>query len=856
TIDFGPATTSLISEGDADLFLTKWSTTGDLQQSGQIAGPDRISIAGFTVDRSDRPVLYGIFGGTSDMDPSSDTVLRSSIGVQDDYILRLDASGHFSDFYQMPRSSSIPRDLTTDRYDNIYATGSVHTTIAMPTGQQLQNADGGYDAYVLKLAMTPGISLRSSLGLATSENGPAATFGVVLDTPPTADVTISVASSDTSEGSVSPGSITFTPTNWNVPQWISVNGVDDIFTDGDQPFSVVLGQATSADPNYNALQPPAVSLVNQDDDRTIATFTRTDTRSIPDRGKITSDLTVPAAGTLLDVDVRVNIEHSWNEDLDVYLIAPDGTRIELFTDVGGFSQNFTNTILDASATSGIAAGSAPFTGRFRPEGNLNLLNGKQQQGTWKLEITDDSRSDTGRLIDWSLTTTSYIPLPPAGVTVTPTSGLVTSEGGTAASFSVVLASPPAADVSIPVSSSDLTEATVSVNNLIFTSTNWNVPQTVIVTGVDDSIGDGDITYSIRLGAAVSDDSRYNGYQPASVSATNRDDDAPVLVTKFYVVNDGTTDATFEYAATGGSVENYLINSGNSKPRGAASNVAGDKLWVVDSSRQVYVYNDRGAVLGAWTAGSISRSGAPEGISVSGNDVWIVDNASDKVFRYSGGASRVSGSQNAISSFSLNSANRNPKDLVTDGTNIWVVNDGTTDVVFKYTLSGSLVGSWTIGSANASPTGITLDPTGASQSLWIVDSGTDRVYEYANARSKTSGSLTASVSFALAAGNTNPQGIADPPPASFAAPSGQAQAAPLSFAAATNNRTGVTDTPVATMNDSTGESLTPARSEPQSAAVQVDWLSAADRQSDHFSEEDLFGPVDGELLLLLTSARRT
>jgi hypothetical protein len=54
-------------------------------------------------------------------------------------------------------------------------------------------------------------------------------------------------------------------------------------------------------------------------------------------------------------------------------------------------------------------------------------------------------------------------------------------------------------------------------------------------------------------------------------------------------------------------------------------------------------------------------------------------------------------------------------------------------------------------------------------LWIVDNGTDRVYQYDNAAGRTSGSQSASTSFALAAGNTNPQGIADPPAAETSQP---------------------------------------------------------------------------------------
>ena len=124
--------------------------------------------------------------------------------------------------------------------------------------------------------------------------------------------------------------------------------------------------------------------------------------------------------------------------------------------------------------------------------------------------------------------------------------------------------------------------------------------------------------------------------------------------------------------------------------------------------------------------------------------------------------RLSGTWTA-SSFSLNSANRSPKDIVTDGVNLWVVNDSTTDKVFKYTTAGAPLTSWTITTAGAtSPTGITIDPASVNN-IWIVDNGTDRVYQYNAAATIANGSShAADVSFALAVGNTNPQDIADPP----------------------------------------------------------------------------------------------
>jgi hypothetical protein len=232
-------------------------------------------------------------------------------------------------------------------------------------------------------------------------------------------------------------------------------------------------------------------------------------------------------------------------------------------------------------------------------------------------------------------------------------------------------------------------------------------------------------------------------------------------TKFYVVNDATQNLTYEYSPTGALVESYGLNGGNTAPRGAASTAAGDRTWVIDANKKVYVYSNSGALLGSWTTGSLASNATVEGIATNGTDIWIVDARQDRVYRYAGAATRVSGSQNAASSFALNSGNTSPKDIVTNGTHVWVVNDSSTDKVFKYTVSGSLVGSWTITSGGGSPTGITIDPVNVSD-IWIVDSNTDRVYQYTAAASRTSGSQSSATSFALAAGNTNPQGIADPP----------------------------------------------------------------------------------------------
>ncbi|MGV2340833.1 MAG UNVERIFIED_CONTAM: hypothetical protein LVR18_44910 [Planctomycetaceae bacterium] len=166
----------------------------------------------------------------------------------------------------------------------------------------------------------------------------------------------------------------------------------------------------------------------------------------------------------------------------------------------------------------------------------------------------------------------------------------------------------------------------------------------------------------------------------------------------------------------------------------------------------------GPLLGQWTPG---RAGRPEGITVWGNDLWLVDPTGDRLYRFTGGAALRSGRVDATSNFRLSAQNLNSTDVVTDGTRFWVTDDTlATDRVFRYSLTGVLEGTWTLSPAGPTPTGITLDPNNVNH-LWVVDSTTDRVYQYDAGTTLTTGSPTPSLSFPLATGNGNATGIADP-----------------------------------------------------------------------------------------------
>ncbi|HEY9628036.1 MAG TPA: DUF4347 domain-containing protein [Coleofasciculaceae cyanobacterium] len=126
-------------------------------------------------------------------------------------------------------------------------------------------------------------------------------------------------------------------------------------------------------------------------------------------------------------------------------------------------------------------------------------------------LTDKQLSET---LNWSLTS--------PGVTVTPTTGLQTTEAGGTANFTVVLTSQPTADVTINLTSSDLTEGTVP-QSVSFSAANWFTPQTVAVQGVDDQIKDGNTAYTIQTKVA-STDAAYTAIDPTDVSVINLDND--------------------------------------------------------------------------------------------------------------------------------------------------------------------------------------------------------------------------------------------------------------------------------------------------------------------------------------------
>jgi len=354
-------------------------------------------------------------------------------------------------------------------------------------------------------APTAGITVTASANPTTDESGATTTILVKLDTEPTADVTLSVVSSNLNEGTVNAPSVSFNNTDWATDKSIVVTAVDDGNVDGNIVYQISIGPAVSADPEYSTMSVSNISVTNNDNDVAIpAGITVT-----PTSGLITDE-----AG--LQANFQVSLNSMPSADVTIGIASSDTTKgtvapaSHTFTSLNyATTQTVTITGVDDGDLDGAIAYMVTTSPATSVDADYNLLDAS----------------------DVSVTNNDNEVPPPAGVTVNPTSGLVTSETGNSANFNVVLQSMPSADVIIPLSSSNVNEGTVSPASLTFTSLNWNIQQTVTVTGVDDVVDDNDVQYTIITGDPTSGDAGYdalNANDVADVTVTNTDDDLSQL----------------------------------------------------------------------------------------------------------------------------------------------------------------------------------------------------------------------------------------------------------------------------------------------------------------------------------------
>jgi len=122
--------------------------------------------------------------------------------------------------------------------------------------------------------------------------------------------------------------------------------------------------------------------------------------------RLSSAISIASCADALDLlSVTINITHTRDADLDIYLFDPSGNYVTLSSDNGGSGDNYVNTVFQAGGAD-ITAGTAPFTGTYAPEVAFTTFLRGAANGTWTLRVIDDQNNQTGTLDSWSLEFTS------------------------------------------------------------------------------------------------------------------------------------------------------------------------------------------------------------------------------------------------------------------------------------------------------------------------------------------------------------------------------------------------------------------------------------------------------------------
>ena len=330
----------------------------------------------------------------------------------------------------------------------------------------------------------------------TTESGGTSTFTVKLNSQPEADVTISVSSSNTDEGTVNPSSLEFSSSNWNTNQTVTVTGVDDSsdpVVDGNTSYKINLGNTVSSSSHYNDLESGTLELSNTDSESPGVTLS-------------SSSLTTSENGT--NATFTVKLDQKTTSDVTINLQSDD-----------------------------------PGEGTPSPSALTFTTSNYSSAQTITIQAVDDALFDDNQSYTIALKTisgtgTAYDGFDPADVSVTNTdnesandvgivpntSSISVSETGTTDSFTLKLKSEPTANVILSINSSNTAEGTVSPSSLLFSRNNWNTSQAVTVTGVDDYYDNGSTLFSIIIGSPKTSDTNYSAKPSSTINATNVDND--------------------------------------------------------------------------------------------------------------------------------------------------------------------------------------------------------------------------------------------------------------------------------------------------------------------------------------------
>ena len=391
----------------------------------------------------------------------------------------------------------------------------------------------------------PGVRL-SATSVAVDE-GSSDTYTIVLQSAPTANVTVDITRSDSSspnsDVTVSPASLTFTSGNWDRAQPVRVALANDADTASEN--TVTLSHSiTSDDTGYSSLTVGGVSVTFTDDDEAGVRYSTSALQLT--EGDLSSYTVVLTAAPTVDLTVTVSSADGSAVGVKTDATAAFGSSADLtFTSDNWRTPQtvMVSAVGDTDATDEEVA----LTHAFAASGDDNYHSDALADAA-VAALGDDATSDEEDAAKAAVTTvTVSVTDTNPGVRLSATS-LDLTEGGQPGQFTVVLQSLPALshDVTIAISSDNL-DVTVSPESLTFTSADWDMPQTVEVTvTADEDVTPDTATLTVTT---RSSDSNYHGLTDISVSVAVADGPGLVVSVSEIRLTEADDDSTVEETFT-------------------------------------------------------------------------------------------------------------------------------------------------------------------------------------------------------------------------------------------------------------------------------------------------------------------
>jgi len=347
----------------------------------------------------------------------------------------------------------------------------------------------------------PDVIVSPTSGLICDEDGLQDSFEVVLSAPPSDDVTVYLQSLNEDEVIIDTSTLIFTTANWDITKKVLVTGVADNIDDGDTNNTIELAVTISDDPNYHLLNPDDVNVTNRNivpsphriiltplGDLNISESNGSVIISVELATPISSDAYLDLSGAPLDINIS-----------NLVFTSSDWNTPQLFT-----AKNTIN--IDGNKTISVRAHIG-----FTLDPNYSSLSSS----------IDIDVVDVIPYIHSSANTETL------SFQITPVGDGSTSENGGIAVFNVSLGIQPVLDVTIDINSSDLGEGIITTPanyHYTFSPQNWNIPQSLILEGVQDGNIDGNINYTINFLSYSRLDTAYRTLDFKAVTNISDDDE--------------------------------------------------------------------------------------------------------------------------------------------------------------------------------------------------------------------------------------------------------------------------------------------------------------------------------------------